>query len=407
MKIWAVWLAILGVAIAGATAQISELMDPTRPKDPREFFETRMRQAHVPGLAVAILHGGEVAWADGFGRVDAGTDRPVTAETLFHVASVSKTITGTAVMQLVERGLVDLDGPVDEYLPFSVRNPRLPDEPITIRQLMAHTSSLRDHDETYMGQYTLDAGGGDSPLALASFVEGYVSPGGTWYDAEANFADEPPGTSHDYSNVGFALLGVLVEAVSGIDFADYCRENVFEPLGMVETGFRIAEVDESLLAHPHEYKDGTFTVLPHYSYATYPDGSLRTSVAEYALFLQAMMNGGLGANGSRILEEATVAEMIRTQFPELNSHQGLAWDTKQIGNLDPERCARGPVPGHTGGDPGVFSIIFYVPDERSGAILFANGLPDLKIAPVLSLIASVRRLVLELDAEPNREEDVE
>jgi len=397
MRSLAILFAILGVAIAGATVQVQREMSATYPAGSLAFFEHRMRSSGFPGMAVAILRDGKVAWAEGFGTMDARTGQLVTTETLFHVASVSKTITGTAVMQLVEQGLVDLDAPVDDYLSFPVRNPGFQDAPITARMLLTHTSSFRDDEEVYMSQYTLEAGGGDSPLALSSFVEGYVSPGGLWYDASRNFFDVPPGTDHEYSNIGFALLGVLVETVSGEDFVEYCRVNILEPLGMEESSFRIADVDASLLAHPHEREDGELKVLPHYSYATYPDGALRTSVAEYALFLQAMMNGGLGANGVRILEEATVAKMITPQVPELNWQQGLAWDTCQIGNLDPVRCQEGVVPGHTGGDPGVFAIVFYVPTEKAGAILFVNGLPSLKIGSILDLVAIVKRLVWELD----------
>ena len=397
MKTLVILLSIAGLAIAGAVEQVSRFLDPAIPADPHAFFDLRMRQSKLPGLAVAILRDGEVVWAEGFGRLDAGIDQPVTPETLFHVASVSKTITGTAVMQLVEQDLIGLDDAVDNYVSFPMRNPAFPESPITIRQLLTHTSSLHDDEETYMAQYTLDAGGGDPEISLRDFVEGYLRPGGLWYDAEANFLDTPPGSTFEYSNIGFALLGLLVEQVTGMDFSDYCRANIFEPLGITGTGWRIAGVDETQLAHPHSLKRGVYEVLPHYSYATYPDGALRTSVAEYASFLQAMMNGGIGANGARILQAKTVSEMIRTQFPELNSHQGLAWDTCQTGKLTPERCANGGVPGHTGGDPGVFTLVFFVPDEKAGAILFTNGLPELTPGSTLNLLSLVERLVFELD----------
>jgi len=397
VKTLPILLLILGLAVAGATVQISREISPVHPLDAGDFFEARMRGCHLPGMAVAIVRDGEVAWAEGFGTMDARTGQPVTADTLFHVASVSKTITATAVMQLSERGRIDLDAPVDEVVSHPVRHPDFPDVPITARMLLTHTGGVRDDWASYSMQYTLDDGGGDPALSLASVVEGTFDPEGLWYDAEANFLDEAPGTRFRYSNMGFALLGALVEAASGQPFADYCRENIFEPLGMIETAWWIADVDETHLAHPHRFVDGEHEALPHYSYATISDGALRTSVLEYALFLQAMMNGGVGTNGARILEADTVAEMITPQVADLAPSQGLGWNTCLTGWIDPDRCARGGVVGHTGGDPGVFAVAFYVPAERSAAILLANGSAPIDVGVALNLVAILRRLVWELD----------
>ncbi len=397
MKTLPVLLAILGLAVAGAIVQISQKVNPVYPIDTHLFFADRMQGCRLPGMAVAVLRNGEIAWAEGFGTMDVRTGQPVTKETLFHVASVSKTITAVAVMQLAEDGKIHLDAPVDDLLAYAVRHPEHPDVPITARMLLTNTGSVCDNWEAYAMQYTLDDGGGDPKLALADVVEEYFDPKGLWYDDEENFLDGPPGTEHEYANMGFALLGALVEAASGQTFTDYCRERIFAPLGMERTAWLIAEVDEGQLAHPHDDDHGEYVAMPHYSYASISDGALRTSIVEYAIFLQAMMNGGIGANGTRILEADTVAEMITPQIPELSSSQGLGWNTCLTGWIDPERCENGGMPGHTGGDPGVFAVAFYVPAEQSGAILFANGSPSIDVGVALNLIAVMRRLVWELD----------
>jgi len=397
MKTLPVLLAMFGLAVAGAAVHVAQEISPICPIDSRAFFEGRMRGCRLPGMAVAILRDGEISWAEGFGKMDMGTGQPVTEETLFHVASVSKTVTTVAVMQLAEEGKIDLDAPVDDLLSHAVRHPKHPDVPITARMLLTHTGGVHDNWATYAMQYTLDDGGGDPKLAMSDVVEEYFDPNGLWYDVEENFLDGPPGTEHEYANMGFALLGALVETASGKTFTDYCHERIFAPLGMEKTAWLIADVNEGQLAHPHDYNRGEYQVLPHYSYASISDGALRTSVVEYARFLQAMMNGGIGANGTRILEADTVAEMIAPQIPEMSSSQGLGWSTCLTGWIDPERCESGGMPGHTGGDPGVFAVAFYAPPERSGAILFANGSPRIDAGGALNLIAVMRRLVWELD----------
>ena len=134
----------------------------------------------------------------------------MTADTVLNVASISKTFTNAAVLQLWEDGRIDLDDDVNRYLPFRLVHPRHPGTAITFRHLLTHTASIGD-GEAYDSSYAC----GDPAVSLGDWIEGYLVAGGKYYDAEESFLDAEPGETYSYSNVGFGLLGFLVEHISG------------------------------------------------------------------------------------------------------------------------------------------------------------------------------------------------
>lgn len=319
-----------------------------------------MNAMDVPGISAGIVKNGQLVCttASGYAKVD--DQVPVTPETLFAWASVSKTLTGVAVMILVDEGRIDLDDDVDQHLPYTIDNPSCPNEPITFRQLMTHVSSVID-GPVYDDLYTT----GDSPILLGDFVRDYLTPSGRYYDATDNFDYDCPGTYNDYSNIGFALLGHLVEQVSGMAFDDFVRQRIFAPLGMAEASFLLAGVDETKVAVPYASSAGSFTALGHIGFPTYPDGGLRTSVVYLARFL-AMMAGEGVYDGTRILSADAVREMRRIQYASLDAQQGLVWFYASYGS-------RTNVLGHDGSDPGSSSMMFYDPTDGAGVLLVANG----------------------------------
>ena len=153
----------------------------------------------------------------------------MTTESILNIGSVSKLVTSTAALLLWEKGKIDLDGDVSQYLPFSVEHPS-GGGPITVRQLLTHTSGLQD-GEYYDDSYAC----GDPVVSLEKWLRGYLVEGGPYYD-EGNFLEQAPGTTFEYSNVGYGLLGLIVQQVSGQNFTTFTRENIFEPLGMGSTG---------------------------------------------------------------------------------------------------------------------------------------------------------------------------
>jgi len=330
----------------------------------------------VPGLSAAVIKDDRVVCTAAAGMADIERNRPVTPDTLFLIASVSKTVTATALMQLHEQGKFRLDDDINRYLPFKVRIPAAPTAPITFRQLLTHTASIRDN-ETYIDcpgscDYGATFGslmtrGADSPIPLADFTKGYFTPDGDYYDEDENFRSHGPGAVSRYSNMGIVLAGYLTEVISGIPFDQYCNDHIFKPLGMAKTSWRLAGIDQSTLAMPYDKSSAGFVPYGHYGEPNYPDGMLRTSVTELAQFLAAYMQGGRH-NGHQLLRSATVREMLKSQTP-LEPTQGLVWSTRSLARWS------GPakVWGHDGSDFGAGAKMWFDPTRKAGVILMTNG----------------------------------
>jgi CubicO group peptidase (beta-lactamase class C family) len=187
------------------------------------FIRERMAASYMPGVAACIIQDDRITWSGGYGWADVEKQVPMTPDTIMNIASVSKTITTTALMQLWEKKKFRLDDDVSDYLPFSIRNPRYPEISITFQHLLTHTSSITD-SQTYEDNYSCE-----NPSSLLDWIAGYLIPNGAFFDADENFLSQPPGGRFKYSNVAFGLVGLLVEFVSGDSFAAYCRKNIFKP----------------------------------------------------------------------------------------------------------------------------------------------------------------------------------
>lgn len=350
--------AIFTLILFLAPSWIAPLAAQSRSLD--AFIERQMDRAHVAGLAAGIVKDGELVWSAGYGLADAERVLPVTPDTPFNLASVSKTITGTAVMQLVEDGRLDLDVDVSRYLPFRLRHPRHRGKKVTTRQLLTHTASLQD-DEDLMDEFYVD---GDSPIPLRRLLRDYFHPKGRYYDAGFNFYRAAPGRRFEYSNFGYAMLGLIVEGVASQPFDAYCRENVFQPLSMTSTSWRLRRLDASQVAMPYEFRGGRFIPYGHYGYPDYPNGLLRSSVKDLAHFVVAHLQNGR-FSGRRILEPTTARSMRTVQNPKVASDMGLALFTDRIGGVE--------VWGHNGGDYGASTQMWLAPAQGFGVILLANG----------------------------------
>jgi len=150
------------------------------------FILATMNTYHIPGVAACVVKDGRIIWTGAYGHAIIEQDVPVADTTLFMLASISKTFTGAALLQLWEAGLFELDDDINDYLPFAVFNPNHPESVITFRELLTHTSSIKDNWEVMLSVYAW----GDSPIPLGDYVEGYLTPGGEYYSATANFSVE-------------------------------------------------------------------------------------------------------------------------------------------------------------------------------------------------------------------------
>jgi CubicO group peptidase (beta-lactamase class C family) len=334
------------------------------------FIVNMMEPYQIPGLSACIVKEGEIVWTGSYGHANFERDIDVADTTLFMLGSVSKTITGTALMQLYEDELFGLDENINDYLPpeLQVHNPYYPDDLITFRMLLTHTSSINDNWQVLNSLLVF----GDSPIPLNEFLEDYLVPGGAYYNPSQNFNDWPPGSQWAYCNVAIALSAYLVSTIrnDGTSFDEHCQDSIFIPLEMNETSWFFRDLNANNIAMPYEYYGGAYHPFGHYGYPDYPDGQLRTSVLQLARFLIAFMQGGQ-IGDVRILDNVTVDLMTSIQVdfdpPDYIFRQGLIWHYMNWHGRW--------VWGHTGGDIGVATFMMYEPEENWGVIAFTNGDP--------------------------------
>jgi CubicO group peptidase (beta-lactamase class C family) len=326
----------------------------------------RMAEVGVVGLGAAIIVNKEVVWTKGYGFSDQERTVPFTPNTLMNVGSVAKPFTGVAMMRAVNEGKLSLDQDINTYLPFRVVNPHQPTEKITLRHLATHTSGITDRWEVYSGTYRF---GGDSPEPLAHFLEQYFARDGKNYSSD-NFLEAKPGTRREYSNIGAALAGYIVERAVGEPLNVYTRKHIFAPLEMTRTGWFLSEVDLANHSTLFVSHNGFIIPIPLYGSTTYPDGGVRTSVADLAKFFIALLGDGQ-YQGVRILDTGSAAEMLRFQFTDANrpenfpaadGNSGLFWRTKFNGTRI----------GHGGSDPGIQTEMLSDLSKEVGVILFMN-----------------------------------
>src|SRR5262245_8074457 len=197
-----------------------------------------VQHSQIPGFAIGVVKNGKLIYAKGFGTARLGTDTPITPQSLFHMASVTKTFVGTAVMQLVEENKVELDAPLIKYLPyFQMNDARY--RTITIRQMLSHTSGIPDVTDYHWDKPEYDDG------ALERFVRIVAR-------MKLDFA---PGAKFSYSNTAYEILGDVTAKVSGESFEDYVQHHILTPLGMKDSTLLVREANPKLLTTPHVMKD--------------------------------------------------------------------------------------------------------------------------------------------------------
>lgn len=330
------------------------------------YIKTLMKVGHKPSISACIIVNDTIVWSKSYGYYDLENKKPATKDTLYLQASVSKTVTATALMQLYEKGLFKLEDDINKYLPFKLRNPNHPDDNITIEMILSHRSSLAD-DNLYWLCLSYLPGDPDVKSYPMPWLEEYLTPNGSAYST-AIWSEDKPGEKYYYANVGFSLLGYLVEILSGQNFNEYCKEHIFTPLQMYNTSFRLRDLNISNIAIPYEFKNLGYFPHPHYGmFLIHPACSMRTSVEEYSHFLIAHMNGGIWNNVS-ILNESTVELMHTARFsPEDKYNYGLGWSIKKTFFGKQQY-------GHSGGWPGVHNLVTVKPDKNTAVVIFSNEL---------------------------------
>jgi CubicO group peptidase (beta-lactamase class C family) len=331
--------------------------DGTGPTDRAElegFVDGAMRalmQSHrVPGGTISVVKDGEILFAKGYGYADVERRIPVDAETtMFRIASISKLFTWTALMQLVERGEVDLEKDVNAYLDFEIP-PTFP-QPITAKHLLTHTAGFEDR---YRGLFT-DGIEDLAPLGqiLADNLPARVV---------------PPGREAAYSNYGAALAGYIVERASGMPFARYVEEKIYAPLDMAHSTFRepVPAELEAHLATGYAYRNGAFEAQEFEYDPGIADGAMSSSAVDMARFMIAHLQDGR-YGGQRILREQTARQMRRRIFTHDPRVAGMAYGFYEM-DLNGQRGV-----GHGGDLLYHHSDLLLLPEHDFGVFVSFNS----------------------------------
>jgi CubicO group peptidase (beta-lactamase class C family) len=310
------------------------------------------------GLAVGVVRNGRLEFFHGHGVADIATNTPITEDTVVRIASITKTFTAIAVMQLWEQGLVDLDAPANDYLrAYRLVPAKASFRPATVRHLLTHTAGIRE---------VLHPSGLLRPLFGEAVKAGRPVPSPAEYYRGGLRLDAEPGTRFIYTDHGFTTLGQIVEDVSGKPLDRYLREHIFEPLGMADTDLLRSERIKSRLATGYELGSGGARVVADYEVVTVGGGSAYSTPRDMARYVAALVGGGANEHGSA-LKPATLATMFEPQYqpdPRVPGI-GLAFSRFDLGgHLAVE---------HGGILPGFNSQIFAAPDDGVGVMAFTNG----------------------------------
>ncbi len=309
------------------------------------------------GLAVGVVRHDSLEFFAGHGFADIASKTPISEDTVFRIASITKTLTAIAVMQLCERGLIELDEPANSYLGSYSLVPAKPSfRPATVRHLLTHTAGVGEE---------LRFTDAFKPLFGEIVPEGRLTSLAEYYRGALPLGAEP-GTRFVYTDHGFATLGQIVEDVSGEPFPQYVREHIFEPLGMTHSDLVRSDRVRSRLATGYTLGSRGAKAVAGYEIITVGGGAAYSSPRDMARYLAALMGGGANEHG-RVLEPATLATMFEPQYrpdPRVPGI-GLAFSRFDFGGH--------PVVEHQGVLPGFNSQIFVAPEDGIGVMVFTNG----------------------------------
>jgi CubicO group peptidase (beta-lactamase class C family) len=314
---------ILGLSCVGLTA--SEVAAPTLAPALQPFVD----EHHIAGAVVLVADANKVLLTDAVGMMDLEAKKPMRTDCVFWIASMTKPITCTALMMLVDEGKVDVDAPVSKYLPefkdqllIVERDDahvllKQPTRPMRVRDLMSHTSGITRR--SLPGALTGDE------VSLATRVAAYASQPLEW----------EPGTKYLYSNAGINTVGRIIEKISGQSYAQFVQERLFDPLGMTDTSFWPTDEQASRLAtgyQPNPDKSGLVPVRRVLSDRTRepsPAGGLYSTAADMAKFCQVILNHGTSA-GRRYVSPERINQMTSRQTSaEISESYGFGWTTRK------------------------------------------------------------------------------
>ena len=388
---WLGWVAPLAVAL-GLLACTGP---PPRPREfargdteavqsyLRALIAYEMRENKIQGLSIALVEGQTIVWAEGFGYADVANQIKATPDTLYRIGSITKLFNAVAALQWVERGPLDLDRPIQDYLPdFAIRSRFTPQPTFTARQLMTHHAGLP-----------------------ADYLRGWNSEEPIRYvrqQLKDEYVAYPPDTLSAYSNLGATVLGHVVETLAGMPYADWLKSRVLSPMGMERSYVAARLKPDANLAQPYDEdgKPADYLVI-----RDIPAGGMVSNVVELGHFMRTVFNQGRSPTGQTLLRPETLADMMRRQNPavplDFDDAMGLGW---AIDPSWPEPA--GPLLWHGGSDGHFNAQLAVLPQQRLGVVVLANSAGALPAVMEVAKAALQALLQAKTGIAPPPERDV-
>lgn len=310
------------------------------------------------GLAMVVVKDGEPIYEHAIGYKDLENQTPLGTEDLFRIASISKSFSATAIMQLIDQGKISLNDDFGDLVGFPVRNPHYPDTKITLEMILSHRSSINDKN----GYFTLD------------ILD--PSKNDKW---EESYNDYEPGTDYEYCNLNFNMVGAVLERLTGIRFDNYIKQQILDPLGL-QAGYCVDSLQQDRFVNLYTKEGEQFVPqtaaynprseeLKNYEIGVSapifsPTGGMKISAHDLAQYMRMHMNYG-SVNGVQILSENSAKQMQKGLSEK--AHYGLALQETEDLILNEHLV------GHTGSAYGLYSNMFFEPEKKFGFIVITNG----------------------------------
>jgi CubicO group peptidase (beta-lactamase class C family) len=353
--------ALLALVVLGMTQALATGDSPSQADGPDfdaidGYVQEQMQEMRMPGAALGIVKGDEIVHLEGFGEAD-DSGREVTPQTPFKIGSTSKSFTALAIMQLVEDGKVDLDAPVQRYIPwFRVVTPDASAR-ITVRHLLNQTSGLPPTADTLVIKEDGSADALEKGVRALRTVE----------------LDRPVGESFEYANFNYVTLGLIVQMVSGDAYERYVEEHILTPLGMNNSYMFVPEAERHGLSTGHQYYFGR----PFsggglaYNRGITPAGLIASDAQDMSHYLIAQLNEGRYQD-AQVLSPTGMAELHRGTADMGGGYSyAMGWVDSEIGGV--------PVVWHNGDTADFHTTMFLVPESSWGVVLLMNGSNDLRV----------------------------
>jgi len=355
------WLALLLAACFALCAAAVSAQEMTMDEEVDKIF----RGVKAVGGAFLVAKEGEIVYERYYGVQQTTTKVPVTADTYFRCASVTKLVTGIGLLKMMDEGLLHPDEDISRYLGYTVYNPRYPQTPITLRMLMSHTAGLNE---------TASFSAKSSLLRDMIDVE---------RKARSNFKNVKPGTEYTYSNFGAGLTGAIVESVTGQDVSSFMRSFLFEPLG-IDAAYHISQLENPDFVTATYKKNGKLYAAPSYMLRqeyipeAMPDKHYRVTVGSLLIRPRDLMKLGIAicgdgtVDGVRVLSEDAIAMMRQEQSPDAT---GITADSPySFFTIRQDTLFEGRrVYGHQGTDEGVVCNLYVEPESGITIVVMSNG----------------------------------